>query len=139
MNNFNMIIGRIVRSIEAFKGSKPVINKDEVLAVRSICKDKKIDEYPSIKEYLMDKLVENDFEIVNDEEILEMVIRINEALGTSDTYTDEFAFDGVKSTFEAMGCVCDYAVGKKGSTYVGISMWFEKELKEPKFVEVICV
>lgn len=139
MNNFNMIMGRLVKSLEAFRGSKPVINTDDVLAVRSICRDPEFEKYSSIKEYLLKKLTENDYEIADETDILEMVAKINEVLGGNDTYTDEFGFDGVKSTFESMGCDCDYVVGKKGSLYVGISLWYEKNAKDPKFVEVICL
>ncbi|MBA2861492.1 DUF2120 family protein [Methanococcus maripaludis] len=139
MNNLNMIMGRLVKSMEAFKGSKPVINKEGILSVRSVCRDPEFEKYNSIKEYLTEKLVQNGFELASEDDILEMATKINDLLGDSDTYTDEFAFEGVKSGFEDIGCDCDYVVGKKGNAYVGISMWYEKTAKEPKFVEVMAI
>ncbi|ABO34371.1 conserved hypothetical protein [Methanococcus maripaludis C5] len=139
MNNVNMIMGRLVKSMEAFKGSKPVINKEGILSVRSVCRDSEFEKYNSIKEYLTEKLVQNGFELASEDDILEMVAKINELIGDSETYSDEFGFEGVKSGFENIGCDCDYVVGKKGSTYVGVSMWYEKLSKEPKFVEVMSI
>ena len=134
-----MIMGRLVKSMEAFKGSKPVINKEGILSVRSVCRDSEFEKYNSIKEYLTEKLVQNGFELASEDDILEMVAKINELIGDSETYSDEFGFEGVKSGFENIGCDCDYVVGKKGSTYVGVSMWYEKLSKEPKFVEVMSI
>ncbi|WP_459201359.1 DUF2120 family protein [Methanococcus sp. CF] len=139
MNNLNVMMGRIIKSMDAFKGSKPVINNEGVLSVRSVCRDKEVENFGSIKEYLTQKLVQNGFELASEDDILSMAAKINDLIGDSETYTDEFAFEGVKSGFEAIGCDCDYVVGKKGDTYVGISMWYEKNSKDPKFVEVIIV
>ncbi|MBA2859413.1 DUF2120 family protein [Methanococcus maripaludis] len=139
MNNLNVIMGRIVKSMEAFRGSKPVINKEGILSVRSVCRDPEFEKCNSIKEYLTEKLVQNGFELANEEDILDMVAKINNLIGDSETYGDEFAFEGVKSGFEDIGCDCDYAIGKKSGVYIGISMWYEKVSKDPKFVEVMAI
>jgi len=135
------ITGKIMRSLEAFKGSKPIYDRNDLLIVRGICRDKRFEEYNSIKEYLEDKLKENGFEIVNNREDIELFVeKIDEKLGGRDNciYPDTFGFERLKRSFEEMGCLCDYVIGRKGDITVGICMWYDKIKREPKFVEVIC-
>ena len=135
------ITGRIMKSLEAFKGSKPIYDSNELLIVRGVCRDKKFEEYKSIREYLEEKLKENGFEIVNNQEDIELFVeKIDRILrgGGGGVYPDTFGFERLKRSFEEMGCVCDYVIGRKGDITVGISMWYDKVKKEPKFVEVVC-
>lgn len=134
----NITTGRIVKSLEAFKGSKPIYSGEGILIVRGVCRDKNFDNYDSIKDYLVDKLKENGFEVCDEIDVISFVDRINEKLGENSAYQDNFGFEVLKKSFENMGCECDYIVGKKGELMVGISMWYDKNTKSPKFVEVVC-
>ncbi|ABR56597.1 DUF2120 domain-containing protein [Methanococcus aeolicus] len=135
----NVTTGRIIKSLEAFKGSKPIYEKNGLLIVRSVCRDKKFEEFDSIKEYLKSKLVENKLELPDDEDINIFIEKIDEKIGEgSDIYPDAFGFEMLKKSFENMGCECDYIIGKKGELFVGICLWYDKVVKKPIFVEVIC-
>ncbi len=135
----NILTGKVVKSLEAFKGSKPIYNKNGLLIVRSVCRDEKFKEYNSIKEYLAKKLEENNLEIPSDEDINLFIDKIDEKIGKgSDIYPDCFGFEMLKKSFENMGCKCDYIIGKKGDLFVGISLWYDKITKKPIFVEVVC-
>ena len=136
-----VITGKIMKSLGAFKGSKPIYDRNGLLIVRGVCRDKKFEEYNSIKEYLEDKLKENGFEILKNQEDIELFVeKIDEKLGGEDNciYPDAFGFERLKRSFEEMGCVCDYVIGRKGDITVGVSMWYDKVRGEVKFVEVVC-
>jgi len=128
-----------MKSLEAFKGSKPIYDRNGLLIVRGVCRDKNFENYDSIKQYLESKLKENGFEIVDNEEMVLFMEKIDEKLGEeSDIYPDTFGFEILKKSFEDMGCECDYAIGKKGELMLGISLWYDKIRGAPKFVEVVC-
>ncbi|WP_292461066.1 DUF2120 family protein [Methanothermococcus sp.] len=135
----NIITGRMMKSIKAFKGSKPIYNKNGLLIVRGVCRDKDFENYDSIKQYLESKLKENGFEIIDNDEMVLFMEKIDDKLGEESTiYPDTFGFEILKKSFEDMGCKCDYAVGKKGELMLGISLWYDKVRRAPKFVEVVC-
>ena len=135
----NITTGRMMKSLEAFKGSKPIYDRNGLLIVRGVCRDKNFENYDSIKQYLESKLKENGFEIVDNEEMVLFMEKIDEKLGEeSDIYPDTFGFEILKKSFEDMGCECDYAIGKKGEIMLGISLWYDKVRGDPKFVELIC-
>ena len=135
----NITTGRMMKSLEAFKGSKPIYDKNGLLIVRGVCRDKDFENYDSIKQYLESKLKENGFEIIDNEEMVLFMEKIDEKLGEeSDIYPDTFGFEILKKSFEDMGCECDYAIGKKGELMLGISLWYDKVRRAPKFVEVVC-
>ncbi|MCS3900548.1 DUF2120 family protein [Methanococcus voltae] len=133
----NVKIGKIVRSLDAFKGSKPVVNKEEMIAVRSICRDLEFNDYNSIKEYLEAKIKQNGYELMDEDDKLIMVNRINEIMDEKGIFPDEMGFDALKASFENIGCKCDYALGKKDNLMLGISMWYNEEDDLHKFVEVM--
>ena len=62
------ITGKIMKSLEAFKGSKPLYESNDLLIVRGVCRDRRVEEYNYIREYLEDRLKENGFEIINNRE-----------------------------------------------------------------------
>lgn len=135
------ITGKIMKSLEAFKGSKPLYESNDLLIVRGVCRDRRVEEYNSIREYLEDRLKENGFEIINNREEIELFVeKIDKKLGggNNNIYPDAFGFERLKRSFEEMGCLCDYVIGRKGDITVGVSMWYDKVKKKPKFVEVIC-
>ncbi|HID47114.1 MAG TPA: DUF2120 domain-containing protein [Methanococcaceae archaeon] len=135
------ITGRIIHSLGAFKGSRPLYDSNDLLIVRGICRDRDFEKYNSIREYLEEKLKENGFEIVDNREDIEgFVERIDRILRGEDNslYPDAFGFEKLKNSFEEMGCVCDYVIGRRGDITVGISMWYDRMKREPRFVEVVC-
>ncbi len=135
----NITAGRMMKSLEAFKGSKPIYDRNGLLIVRGVCRDKNFESYESIRDYLMDKLKENGFEIADKEDIASFVEKIDEKLGkNNEIYPDTFGFEILKKSFEDMGCECDYVIGKKGELMLGISLWYDKIKKIPRFVELIC-
>ena len=74
-------IGKLMHALNAFKGSKPLFETDEMLMVKGVCRDEEFDKYGSIKEDLTKKLENEGFEVVNDvEDIDKFVSRINEIL-----------------------------------------------------------
>lgn len=135
----NIISGRMMKSLEAFKGSRPIYDRNGLLIVRGVCRDKDFEKYDSIKEYLTDKLKENGFEIADEDDIVLFIEKIDEKLGkNNEIYPDTFGFEILKKSFEDMGCECDYVIGKKGELMIGISLWYDKIKKIPRFVELVC-
>ena len=133
-------IGKLMHALNAFKGSKPLFETDEMLMVKGVCRDEEFDKYGSIKEYLTKKLENEGFEVVNDvEDIDKFVSRINEILKENPLYPDTFGFERMKESFEMIGCECDYVIAKKRNIMVGVCMYFDKNRKNPKFVEVVGV
>ena len=133
-------IGKLMHALNAFKGSKPLFETDEMLMVKGVCRDEEFDKYGSIKEYLTKKLENEGFEVVNDvEDIDKFVNRINEILKENPLYPDTFGFERMKESFEMIGCECDYIIAKKRNIMVGVCMYFDKNRKNPKFVEVVGV
>jgi hypothetical protein len=133
-------IGKLMHALNAFKGSKPLFETDEMLMVKGVCRDEEFDKYGSIKEYLTKKLENEGFEVVNDvEDIDKFVSRINEILKENPLYPDTFGFERMKESFEMIGCECDYIIAKKRNIMVGVCMYFDKNRKNPKFVEVVGV
>ncbi|CAB3287836.1 conserved protein of unknown function [Methanocaldococcus lauensis] len=133
-------IGKLMHSLKAFKGSKPLFETDDMLIVKGVCRDEEFDNYESIKDYLKEKLKKENFEIVEDvEEIDKFVSRINEIFKENPTYLDSFGFEKMKESFEMIGCECDYVIAKKRNIMVGVCMYFDKKRKNPKFVEVLGV
>lgn len=133
-------IGRLMHALNAFKGSKPLFETDEMLMVKGVCRDEEVEKYGSIKDYLVKKLEKEGFEIVEDiKEIDKFVSRINEILKENPLYPDTFGFERMKESFEMIGCECDYVIAKKRNIMVGVCMYFDKKMKNPKFVEVVGV
>jgi hypothetical protein len=133
-------IGKLMHALNAFKGSKPLFEADEILMVKGVCRDEEFDKYGSIKEYLTKKLEDEGFEIVNDvEDIDKFVSRINEILKENPLYPDTFGFERMKESFELIGCECDYVIAKKRNIMVGVCMYYDKNRKNPKFIEVVGV
>ncbi|AEF96189.1 DUF2120 family protein [Methanotorris igneus] len=135
--HLKMTVGKIMQSLNAFKGSKPICDIEGLLIVRGVCRDENFEKYNSIKEYLEAKLKENGFEIADEDDIVLFVERINNVLKETMASPDMFGFEALKKSFESIGCECDYVIGKKGNLMVGVSMWFDKNRKNPKFVEVV--
>lgn len=44
-------IGRLMHALNAFKGSKPLFETDEMLMVKGVCRDEEVEKYGSIKDY----------------------------------------------------------------------------------------
>jgi hypothetical protein len=133
-------IGKLMHALNAFKGSKPLFEADEILMVKGVCRDEEFDKYSSIKEYLTKKLENEGFDIVDDvEDIDKFVNRINEILKENPLYPDTFGFERMKESFEMIGCECDYVIAKKRNIMVGVCMYFDKNRKNPKFIEVVGV
>ncbi|ACX72227.1 conserved hypothetical protein [Methanocaldococcus vulcanius M7] len=133
-------IGKLMYSLKAFRGSKPLFETDNLLMVKGVCRDTTVESHKNIKDYLIEKLKQEGFEIVEDvEEIDTFVSRINEIFKENPIFPDTFGFEKMKESFEMIGCNCDYAIAKKGNIMVGISMYFDKKIKNPKFIEVLGV
>ena len=133
-------IGKLMHALNAFRGSKPLFETDEMLMVKGVCRDEEFDKYSSIKEYLTKKLENEGFGIVDDvEDIDKFVNRINEILKENPLYPDSFGFERMKESFEMIGCECDYVIAKKRNIMVGVCMYFDKNRKNPKFIEVVGV
>jgi len=133
-------IGKLMHTLNAFKGSKPLFETDEMLMVKGVCRDEEFEEYSSIKDYLTEKLKKEGFEIIEEvDEIDKFVNRINEILKENPLYPDTFGFERMKESFEMIGCECDYIIAKKRNIMVGVCMYFDKKMKNPKFVEVVGV
>ncbi len=129
-------VAKLLKDMNAFKGSKPIFDSLNMFIVKSICRD----DVDNIKEYLTKKLKENNFEVIEDKEkIKDFVENIHNILKGDDIYLDFFGFDKMKESFINVGCECDYVIGKRKNIYVGITMYYDKKLKNPKFVEVIAL
>ncbi len=133
----HMIVGKLIRSMDAFKGSKPIYDKNGILIVRGLYRDENIYNYNNIKDYIMNKFKENNINLATDEDIVEFLEKIDEKFGGCEIYPDNFGFEILKKSFEDMGCECDYLIGKKGDVYIGVSIWRDKINKKPVFVEII--
>ncbi|WP_423792793.1 DUF2120 family protein [Methanocaldococcus indicus] len=135
--NWKIELARILKNLNAFKGSRPLLDTPTLLMVKSICRDE-INE--DIKSYLTKKLKELNYEIVDDiDEIEEFVEGIHNVLRGEDTYLDFLGFEKVKEGFLNIGCECDYVIGKKGNLMVGLTLYYDKIRKNPKFIEAVAL
>ncbi|WP_456419697.1 DUF2120 family protein [Methanocaldococcus infernus] len=129
-------VGKLMMRLKAFRGCRPLFECDDMLIVKGVCRD----QVDNIKSYLEEKLKEENFEIVEDEEeIKEFVESIHERLRGGEEYLDPFGFEKMKEAFKITGFECDYCIGKKKNLMVGVSMYYDRIRKEPKFVEVVAI
>ncbi len=126
-----------MHAFKAFRGSKPIFENDKLLIVKSVCKDEEIDNYENLKDYIIKKLKNEGYDIIeNPEEIDEFVDKINENFMKEKDITP-FGFEKMKESFKIIGCECDYAIGKKNNIMVGVTIYYDKNMKKPKFIEVV--
>ena len=120
---------------EEEKGEKKEVEKSKFYLLNGETK-----ELIELNEKNVKKLEDEGFEIIDDvEDIDKFVNRINEILKENPLYPDTFGFERMKESFEMIGCDCDYVIAKKRNIMVGVCMYFDKNRKNPKFIEVVGV
>ena len=140
MMQTHKIAGNIMETLEAFHGSRPALDSDNILIVRGMSKKKYDDEKMDI---VLSSLSKNiglrEIDIYSDDGgniigIMDERIRENiEIQGDTD-------FSGIKkmkSSFEAMGCNVNYILGALNDLGVFIVTWKDKSGIGPRFVEVV--
>jgi hypothetical protein len=134
------IAGKIMATLEAFEGSRPVIDTPQILIVRGMSRRKITPEEmaPVVSALLLD-LGAGDMDVFSDE--------ASDVIGIMDEHirdsvevpgeTDVYGIYKLKESFEAMNCHLEYALGVVDNIGVFIVLWMDKSGVGPKFVEAV--
>lgn len=134
------VAGKVMESLEAFHGSKPAIDAQNILIVRSMSQ-KKFDT-PKMDTVLSDILKNmgvHEIEMFSKEGgdiigIMDERIRSNVSIQSE---TDISGIHRMKDSLEAMGCDVEYTLGTLDDLGIFIVTWMDKSGIGPRFVEVV--
>lgn len=134
------IAGKVMEGLEAFHGSRPAIDAQNILIVRSMSQKKfdasKMDEVLSdllknIGAKEVDMFSKNGGDIIG---IMDERIRANVPIQSE---TDVTGLHTMKDSLEAMGCDVEYVLGVLDDLGVFVVSWMDKSGMGPRFVEVV--
>ncbi|HML04190.1 MAG TPA: DUF2120 family protein [Methanobacterium sp.] len=134
------IAGKVMEGLEAFHGSKPAIDAQNILIVRSMSQKKfdasKMDVVLSdllknIGAQEVDMFSKNGGDIIG---IMDERIRANVPIQSE---TDVTGLHRMKDSLEAMGCDVEYVLGILDDLGIFIVSWMDKSGIGPRFVEVV--
>ncbi len=134
------IASKIMNELEAFHGSKPVIDTPQILIVKGMSK-KRLDPQKlstTISELMkgigaisMDTFSEEATDVIG---IMDENIRATVEIPGE---TDVYGIYRLKESFEAMNCHTEYALGTIGKIAVFLVLWKDKSGMGPLFVELV--
>ena len=134
------IAGKVMEGLEAFHGSRPAIDAQNILIVRSMSQKKfdtaKMDVVLSdllknMGAQEVDMFSKNGGDIIG---IMDERIRANVQIQSE---TDVTGLHRMKDSLEAMGCGVDYVLGILDDLGIFIVSWMDKSGIGPRFVEVV--
>lgn len=134
------IAGNIMESLEAFHGSKPAMDSDNILIVRGMSR-KKLDNnnMDIFLSDLMKNIGARESDMLSDEGgniigIMDERIRASVEIQSE---TDFSGLNKMKSSLESMGCNVNYTMGVLDDLGIFIVTWKDKSGVGPLFVEVV--
>lgn len=133
------IAGQIMSDLEAFHGSRPAIDADNILIVRGMSR-KKFNK--SMHEILLDVLNGLNAQKIDifSKEGGDIIGIIDERIRSNITIQSETDVSGIhrmKDSLEAMNCEVEYTLGLLDNIGIFIVTWVEKGGIGPRFVEVV--
>lgn len=134
------IAGEIMGGLEAFHGSRPAIDANNILIVRGMSKKQfNADEMDSVLLNLLENLGVRQIDIFSEEGgsiIGIMDERIRESVPIQ-SETDISGVYRLKESLESMNCNVSYALGIMDTIGTFIVTWKDKSGIGPQFVEVV--
>jgi len=136
----NKIAGEIMNALEAFHGSRPSIDANNILIVRGMSR-KRFDSQNmhSILSDVLNDINARQVDMFSKEGgnilgIMDERIRENVEIQTE---TDVSGIQKLKDSLEAMNCQVDYALGVQRDMGIFIVTWIEIGGIGPRFVEIV--
>ncbi len=133
------IAGQIMGDLEAFHGSKPAIDADNILIVRGMSRKQFNEELDTVLLNLLKNLGARQIDMFSEEGgniIGIMDERIRESVNIS-AETDVTGVYRLKESLEAMNCNVAYTLGLIDNVGTFIVTWKDKSGIGPQFVEVV--
>jgi len=134
------IAGEIMGELEAFHGSRPAIDANNILIVRGMSRKQfKVDEMDSVLLNLLEGLGARQIDIFSDEGG-NIIGIMDERIRESVPIQSESDISGVyrlKESLEAMNCDVSYILGLLDTIGAFIVTWKDKSGIGPQFVEVV--
>ena len=133
------IAGSVMGFFDSFKGSRPAIDNDKILIVRS--RSRKIIPIDQLEEKVLEIGEElGGVEVPADSDKIEKILKVGDKhIKESELQTvsvDNAGFSRVKEELESMGLVVVYKVFELASFDVIIAIWEDKNEIPPLYVEV---
>lgn len=136
------IAGSIMHSLEAFKGSKSVMDTTQMLIVRGMSRK-------DIKPENLGEEISNSFSEIGARRIEVFSEESKDIIGVMDENirgqveiqgeTDVYGIYRMKESFEAMNCHTEYGLGLVNNIAIFMVLWMDKGGFGPKFVELVLV
>lgn len=139
MKPIHKIAGQVMGDLEAFHGSKPAIDADNILIVRGMSRKRFDEELEIILSNLLKKLGARQIDMFS-EEGGNIIGIMDERIRESVTIPGETDVTGVyrlKESLEAMNCNVAYTLGLIDNVGTFIVTWKDKSGIGPQFVEVV--
>lgn len=134
------IAGKIIESLEAFHGSRPAIDANNILIVRGMSRKKfDADKMDIILSDILKTLGATEIDIFSEDGgniigIMDERIRANVPIQSE---TDVAGIYRMKDSLEAIGCDVEYILGILDTLGIFIVSWMDKSGIGPRFVEVV--
>lgn len=134
------IAGNIMEGLEAFHGSRPALDSQNILIVRGMSRKKfDMDKMGIVLSDLLKTIGTREIDIFSKEGgnvigIMDERIRVNIPIQSE---TDIAGIHRMKDSLEAMGCDVNYILGVLDNLGVFIVTWMDKSGMGPRFVEVV--
>lgn len=139
MKAIHKIAGQVMGDLEAFHGSKPAIDADNILIVRGMSRKRFDEELDDILSKLLKTLGARPVDMFSEEGgniIGIMDERIRESVNIP-SETDITGVYRLKESLEAMNCNVAYTLGIIDNVGAFIVTWKDKSGIGPQFVEVV--
>ncbi|HTX60704.1 MAG TPA: DUF2120 domain-containing protein [Methanobacterium sp.] len=136
------IAGNIMRSLEAFQGSRSAMDTPQMLIVRGMSKkDIKPEDLDLEVAKIFQDLGAKQIEVFSDEakNVIGVMDENIRAQVDIQGETDIYGIYRLKESFEAMNCHTEYGLGLMDSFAVFVVLWMDKSGFGPKFVEIVIV
>lgn len=140
MMQIHKIAGKIMGSLEAFHGSKPAIDTDNILIVRGMSRKKfDADKMDVVLSDILKTMGATEIDTFSEDGgniigIMDERIRANVPIQSE---TDISGIYLMKDSLEAMGCDVEYILGILDNLGIFIVSWMDKSGIGPRFVEVV--
>ena len=139
MKPIHRIAGQVMGDLEAFHGSKPAIDADNILIVRGMSRKQFNEELDTVLLNLLKNIGARQVDMISEEgaNIIGMMDeRIRESVSIS-AETDVAGVYRLKESLEAMNCDVAYTLGLIDNVGAFIVTWKDKSGIGPQFVEVV--
>ncbi|MEN6294468.1 MAG: DUF2120 domain-containing protein [Methanobacterium sp.] len=139
MKPIHKIAGQVMGDLEAFHGSKPAIDADNILIVRGLSRKRFNEELDAVLSNLLKNLGARQIDMFS-EEGGNIIGIMDERIRESVDIPGETDITGVyllKESLEAMNCNVAYTLGVIDNVGTFIVTWKDKSGIGPQFVEVV--